>query len=109
MSRLVIVGGDFSNDTLAINNVQVFMLNGDHILSPVIETPPHGYRSCVAFITNDKFVCCGTTGVDISTDGGINWQLISNESYNVCEKAKKGNAIFLAGKDGTISKLVFNP
>ena len=103
--RLVIVGGDFSNDSLARNNVQVFTINGDQLLSPVIQTPPHGYRSCVTFFGNDNLLCCGTTGVDISNDGGINWQLISNDSYNVCAKAKNGSAVFLAGKDGKIAKL----
>jgi hypothetical protein len=51
-------------------------------------------------------VTCGTSGVDVSGDGGLNWKLISNESFHVCAKAKKGNAVFLAGKDGRIAKLV---
>jgi len=106
LTRIVIVGGGFANETSAENNVQVFTFNNDQILSPSIQTPPHGYRSCVTFIANDTLICCGTTGVDISYDGGINWRLISNESYNACEKAKDGRAVFLAGKDGRISKLV---
>jgi hypothetical protein len=105
MNKFVVAGGDFSNDTATKNNIQIFTVNNEQILSPTVQTPPHGYRSCVSFITKDRLICCGTTGIDISNDGGLNWQLISTESYNVCMKAKKGNTVFLAGKDGRVSKL----
>ncbi len=102
----IIVGGDFAQDSVQSNNCVLFKYNGKaiHFLTP--QTPPHGYRSCVAFINTNKLITCGTTGVDISNDGGINWKLISGESFNVCAKAKNGNAVFLAGKDGRIAKLV---
>jgi len=100
----VIVGGDFNKDTSAFKNCVLVELkkNPEFKLS---QTPPHGYRSCVTYITKDKLITCGTSGVDISNDGGLNWQLISNESYHVCAKAKKGNAVFLAGKNGRIARL----
>jgi hypothetical protein len=69
-------------------------------------TRPHGYRSCVAYITGQQLITCGTSGVDISNDGGMNWQLIATESYNVCQKAKKGKAVYLAGGGGKIAKLL---
>jgi hypothetical protein len=104
-NKLVIVGGDFANDSSDYKNCEFFTLSKNKIEEHLCDTPPHGYRSCVAFITDDSLVCCGTTGVDISNDGGLNWKLISNESFNVCAKAKKENAVFLAGKDGRIAKL----
>jgi photosystem II stability/assembly factor-like uncharacterized protein len=102
--HLIIVGGDFSNDKDSTGNCVYSNNYGKTWLKP--KTSPHGYRSCVAYITKDKLICCGTTGVDISNDGGLNWELISNESFNVCTKAKKGTAVFLAGRNGTIAMIV---
>jgi hypothetical protein len=106
VSRIVIAGGDFNNPSSSEKNLEVFTIHKGRLLFPPIQTPPHGYRSCVAFITDDSLVCCGLTGIDISNDGGINWKLISNESFNVCARAKNGSAVFLAGKDGRIAKLI---
>jgi hypothetical protein len=105
VTRMIIVGGDFNAPESSEKNIEVFNINGEQLLYPVVQTPPHGYRSCGAFITDDSLICCGLTGVDISDDGGLNWKLISNESFNVCVKAKHGNAVFLAGKDGRIARL----
>jgi hypothetical protein len=106
----VIVGGDFADDKDPTGNcVIVSYTNNDQkgftVSKP--QTPPHGYRSCVAFIYENQLITCGTSGVDISNDGGMNWTLISPESFHVCQKAKQGNAVFLAGKDGRIAKLIF--
>ncbi len=104
-TNAVIVGGDFSKDGDAINNCVLVKLQYRPKFS-VPQTPPHGYRSCVEYITKVKLITCGTTGVDISNDGGENWQLISGESFHVCRKAKKGDAVFLAGRGGRIAKLI---
>lgn len=106
MKKIVIVGGDFNNDSLSKNNIEIFTVDGERLLQAPVQMPPHGYRSCVAFLTLNVLITCGTTGVDVSTDGGLNWRLISMDSYNVCAKAKKGSAVFLAGKDGRIAKVV---
>ncbi len=102
----VIVGGDFKNDTISQNNCVIIRFQKDSMPNFIMpETPPHGYRSCVAYITEDKLITCGTSGVDISNDSGMNWKLISNQSFHVCQKAKKGDTVFLAGADGKIAKL----
>ncbi len=107
--KFVVVGGDFKNDRDTTGNCIVGTYNAGIRNSSVSfshpQTPPHGYRSCVEFIDQTKLITCGTSGVDISTDGGMNWTLISPESFHVCQKAKKGSAVFLAGKDGRIAKL----
>ncbi|HRN58348.1 MAG TPA: oxidoreductase, partial [Agriterribacter sp.] len=61
----------------------------------------------VEFMTKKKLVSCGTTGVDVSEDGGMNWKLISKEGFHVCRKAKRGRTVFLAGRDGRIGRLVW--
>jgi len=106
LKKIAITGGDFSNDTLSKNNFQLFTINGQQLLNAVVQTPPHGYKSCVAFLTPNVLVSCGTSGVDVSMDGGLNWKQVSKESFHVCAKAKNGSAVFLAGKDGRIAKLV---
>ena len=101
--HFVVVGGDFAHDTSSFKNCFYTSDGGKHWLAP--KSPPHGYRSCVEYITKTKLICCGTTGVDISLDGGLNWKLISTEGFHVCRKAKSGNAVFLAGPNGKIAKV----
>jgi hypothetical protein len=102
--RAVVVGGDFSKDTISSNNC-VLVTVRDEIGFSIPKTPPHGYRSCVIYLSKNNLLTCGTSGIDISKDGGENWELISKESFHVCQKAKKGTAVFLAGGGGRIAKL----
>lgn len=102
-----IVGGDFAKDTLRSGNAIAVQLEPS-IQFNQPQTPPFGYRSCVIYLTNKTLVACGTSGVDISKDGGINWENISKKSFHVVQKAKKGNAIYLAGGSGRIAKLVLD-
>ena len=68
-------------------------------------TPPHGYRSCVEYLSKNEILTCGLTGVDYSDDGGKNFSLIGTDSFHVCRKAKESNAVFLAGKNGKVARL----
>jgi hypothetical protein len=104
----VIVGGDFANDTLREGNMVLFNYDEQKLVPTFLKstTPPHGYRSCVIYIDENDLITCGTSGVDISKDGGMNWELISKESFHVVQKAKNGNTVFLAGKGGRIAKLM---
>jgi photosystem II stability/assembly factor-like uncharacterized protein len=101
--NIVIVGGDFKNDTSSSKNCTWSTDMGKRWNSPVV--PPHGYRSCVEFITADRLLTCGTSGIDVSEDGGKNWRLISPESFHVCRKARSGKSVYLAGANGRIAKL----
>jgi photosystem II stability/assembly factor-like uncharacterized protein len=100
----VVVGGDFTHDTSSEKNCAITKDAGKTWITPT--TPPHGYRSCVEFISSTKLITCGTSGIDVSADGGMNWQLVSKESFHVCRKAKDGKSVFLAG-NGKIAKLVW--
>ncbi|MBC7652302.1 MAG: oxidoreductase [Deinococcales bacterium] len=103
-NKAVIVGGDFANDKDTTGNcVLVDFEEFPKFSFP--QTPPHGYRSCVIYINEKTLLTCGTSGVDVSYDGGKNWQLISMQSFHVVQKAKNGKAIFLAGSSGKIAKL----
>jgi len=102
-NRAFVVGGDFSHDTLTRGNSLLIRLNPFSQEMP--KTPPRGYRSCVEYLDEKRMVCCGTSGVDISKDGGLDWQGISDKSFHVCRKAKSGKAVFLAGARGSIALL----
>ncbi|MBC6489597.1 WD40/YVTN/BNR-like repeat-containing protein [Flavihumibacter stibioxidans] len=99
----VVAGGDFSHDTVRTGNIAITRNAGRDWISATI--PPFGYRSSVVFIRGRKLISCGTSGVDISRDGGLKWTNISSTGYHVCQRAKNGHAIYLAGGNGRIGKL----
>ena len=103
-NKAIIVGGDFSKDSRKDSNCVIVQLHKKPIFS-MPQTAPFGYRSCVIAVNKNTFICCGTSGVDVSTDGGKNWHTISKQSFHVVQKAKKGKAIFLVGSNGKIAQL----
>jgi len=102
----VIVGGDFAKDSIGSNNCVLVSFQSGRPVYSLPVTMPHGYRSCVVYLDANKLVACGTSGIDISTDAGKNWQLISKESFHVVQKARNGKAIFMAGGGGRIAQLI---
>lgn len=100
---VIVVGGDFNDPANVEGNAVISFDEGDTWRQPT--TSPQGYRSCVSFIHKKTWITCGLTGVDVSTDNGQNWKLISNYAFHVVKKAKKGKAVFLAGPNGRIAKL----
>lgn len=104
-NKIVIVGGDFTADSLKENNCLYSNDGGKHWLRP--KTPPNGYRSCVDFLNKETLVSCGLNGVDYSFDGGRNWYPVSSESFHACRFAKFGNTVYLSGNNGKIGKLVW--
>jgi photosystem II stability/assembly factor-like uncharacterized protein len=103
--HFIVVGGDFTADTLREKNCIISNDGGKTWKSPV--TPPNGYRSCVEFFDKSIVITCGLTGVDFSTDGGMNWAAVSATGFHVCRKAKKGRSVFFAGGNGRVGKLVW--
>jgi hypothetical protein len=100
-----ITGGDFSHDTARYRNSLRIQFH-PFIQTPP-STPPHGYRSCVEYLNDKQMICCGTSGVDYSSDGGLNWVLISDRGFHICRKSKTGKSVFLAGSKGSIALLEF--
>jgi len=104
-SRLAVAGGDYAADTVKNGNCALSHDGGKTWKAP--ENGPSGYRSCIEFISRNKLIACGTSGVDISSNGGNNWKLVSTEGFHVCRKAKNGKHVFLAGANGRIARLVW--
>ena len=102
-ARFVVVGGDFSNETATAGNCAYSNNAGKSWKIP--EQPPHGYRSCVEFIDKNTLVACGTSGIDISTDGAKKWKRVSRESFHVVQRSRSGSAVYLAGSGGRVARL----
>lgn len=92
----VAVGGDYKQDTASKGNCLLTNDGGQTWTTP--QTPPVGYKSCVAFQSPRFLIATGTSGTAISTDGGQNWQEIG-KGFNVAARARKGSKIYLAGKE----------
>lgn len=102
--QAIIVAGDYDHQQDTTKNCLISTDGMQTWHEPL--SGPHGYRSCVAYISAQQLITCGVPGVDVSNDGGNTWQPISREGFHVCRKAKKGNAVFLAGGNGKIGKLI---
>lgn len=100
---MIVVGGDFlqKDDTTGICALSAD--GGKTWTQP--KTSPSGYRSCVESLFGKEWITCGLNGVDLSSDDGMNWQKISDQSFNVVRKAKKGNAVYFAGSKGNVGKI----
>ncbi len=99
----VVVGGDYLKDQESTNNALYTKDGGKSWITP--ETSVSGYRSGVQYISRRLCIAAGSSGVDVSTDGGRTWKNISNLNINAVQKAKSGTLVLLAGNKGTIYKL----
>ena len=71
----VAVGGDPAKPNLATNNEAYTDNGGADWNSCLSDSPPHGFRSAVAYDSVSKtWITVGPNGTDISTDGGRNWR-----------------------------------
>jgi photosystem II stability/assembly factor-like uncharacterized protein len=104
-NTFMIVGGDFMQKDSTVGNYCFTKDQGKTWVQT--KQPPSGYRSCVEYLGNDNWVTCGLNGTDLTNDDGFHFNRISNESFNVCRKAKNGNSVFFAGSKGKIGKLIF--
>ena len=100
----MVVGGDFYKKDDHTLNAFITRDAGATFTAPT--TPPDGYRSSVLYAGKKSWMTAGLNGVDRSEDDGNNFKKISEVSFHVIKKAKKGKAIFLAGGRGHIGKLV---
>ncbi|MES2275028.1 MAG: YCF48-related protein [Bacteroidota bacterium] len=101
----VVVGGNYSKDRNADSTACYFVADIKAIYHSANKGPA-GYQSCVEDIDHDKLLSTGTSGSNISNDGGQTWAQFDTTSYNVCRKAKKGKLVLLAGDRGKIAVFV---
>jgi len=104
---LIAVGGDYK---LPDSSEQTAAYKGTGSIkwsSP--QTPPHGYRSSVAYDPTTKtWITVGPNGTDISTDDGRNWQPLKPAANEQQDADQNWNALslpFVVGPKGRIGKL----
>lgn len=103
----IAVGGDYTKDKENSNNMLLTEDGGKTWHKP--SKPVYGFRSGVIWYDNQNCFATGTSGTDVSRDGGKNWYHLSDESFNVIKKAKKGSLVLLAGNNGVIYTLKVIP
>jgi photosystem II stability/assembly factor-like uncharacterized protein len=115
--NLMVVGGDYRNpDTIGAavflpfreqNSFFAFDPNSQKVLKT--QTPPHGYRSAVAYDTkSETWITVGPNGTDISTDDGKSWRALYPSTGDAADSDKNWNALslpFVVGPNGRIGKL----
>jgi hypothetical protein len=111
---MVAVGGDYTSpndrtDT-AWTNVFVNLPDPKQMFGfHAAQTPPHGYRSSVAYDSKTKtWITVGPNGTDISRDDGRNWTPLKPTATDPPDADKNWNALslpFVVGPNGRIGKL----
>jgi hypothetical protein len=109
----VAVGGDYQkpNDRgdTAWTTASIGSLGTDRLLFHLSTTPPHGFRSAVAYDAPTKtWITVGPNGTDISTDDGRNWRALRATSTEPPDADRDWNALslpFVVGPHGRIGKL----
>jgi photosystem II stability/assembly factor-like uncharacterized protein len=97
----LIAGGDYKHDSVKTANFFYSLDKGETWLAPATTT--RGYRECLANKTSTMFAV-GPSGIDISTDDGINWKALSDEKgFHVIKPSKDNNFMFLAGSNGKLA------
>jgi photosystem II stability/assembly factor-like uncharacterized protein len=108
-TRMVIVGGNFQKPEQSLGTA-VFTIDGGEAWYAA-HTPPHGYRSAVAYATATKtWITVGPNGTDISTDDGSNWRALRPNPAlpEPADADQHWNALslpFVVGPHGRIGKL----
>jgi photosystem II stability/assembly factor-like uncharacterized protein len=105
----VVAGGNYAKPEDA-SGTAAFTHNGGKTWHPAT-TPPHGYRSSVAYDPASKtWIAVGPNGTDISTDDGDNWRPIHPNPalHQPADADRNWNALslpFVVGPHGRIGKL----
>lgn len=100
----IVVGGDYLADTVRKQHVFYSRDAGQSWEFP--QTPTMGYRESVEWVKGAVWFSTGPSGTELSLDDGNTWQPVSKtRGFHVLRKARKGNAVFLAGGKGVVGRM----
>jgi len=100
----VAVGGDFSKPEEAAGNCAITQDGGKTWVAAT--APPSGYRSAVAYLKEgDMWIATGTSGSDVSLDGGKTWKKFDGGNYNSMSFTAAGDG-WAVGPNGAIARWV---
>lgn len=97
----VIVGGDYQKPNEITDNL-AFTTDGGKTWK--LGKGLNGYRSGVSYIDKKTIIAVGSSGSDLSNDGGKTWKNLDKENYNAVQ-AKGKRAIWAVGANGLVAKL----
>jgi hypothetical protein len=99
----MVVGGDYTKPNQT-TGTSAFLSSRDGAHAPFCSyfdvvkptTPPHGYRSAVAYDAPTKtWITVGPNGTDISTDDGRNWRPLHPTNNDAPDADQHWNALSL--------------
>lgn len=96
----VIVGGNYEKPNEMTDNL-AFTTDGGKSWN--LAKGLNGYRSGVTYIAKKTILAVGSSGSDISMDGGKSWKNLDKENYNAVQ-AKGKKAVWAVGAGGLVSK-----
>jgi photosystem II stability/assembly factor-like uncharacterized protein len=100
----VAAGGDYTKPSATRGNLAITSDGGRTWLEP-LGTHPHGYRSAVVYLAQRKlWIAVGTSGSDMSSDGGQSWKLFDSGAYNAIG-AVGSDAAWAVGPNGRVGHL----
>ena len=97
----VIVGGNYEKPAENKNNLAFTADRGTTWNTGLGLT---GYRSGVVYVDKKTIIAVGTSGSDMSSDGGKTWKNIDKASYNAVQ-AKGKKAVWAVGDKGMVAKM----
>lgn len=98
--RGIIVGGNYEKPNDITNNLA---FTNDGGKNWTLSKGLTGYRSGVAYINAKTIIAVGSSGSDLSTDGGATWKNLDRENYNAVQ-VKGAKAIWAVGANGLVTK-----
>lgn len=107
--HLVAVGGDYTKPDERTGTAAASFTDGGWTWVAA-QTPPHGYRSAVAYDAETKtWITVGPNGTDISTDDGKNWSAVKPDAARgeAADADRNWNALslpFVVGPKGRIGR-----
>ena len=102
-SNGVAVGGDYAKPEESTGNAAITDDGGRTWTKPP-GNPPSGFRSAAAYIEATKcWIAVGTSGSDISCDGGHTWKQFDKSSYNAISFVPSG-AGWAVGARGRVAR-----
>jgi photosystem II stability/assembly factor-like uncharacterized protein len=102
----VAVGGDYSKAAESMANIALTEDGGKTWTAPA-GARPSGYRSAVTYLSGaDIWLTVGTSGSDVSRDGGKTWKNFGDAAYNAMSFTASG-AGWAVGPNGAVAR--FDP
>lgn len=92
----VIFGGDWNDKTRNTQNKAITQ-DGGKTWQLAADGQHPGYRSCVQYLNENELIAVGSTGISYSSDGGNNWQPVSEEGFYTARFSPSGKVLWLAG------------